>query len=167
MEADIEIEAPADRFLEMVTRRMSQISNISPNKVASCKLLEGDWGKEGSVILYKYLLDGNARVGKELFEAIDFEKNSVTWKVMEGDILQYYKSFKSSFQATPKAKGDDESTCVHWTLEYEKLNDKVPDPHAKLQLIAGVVKDIDAYLTTYRSITISTHAIRFFSSCVP
>ncbi|KAK9907172.1 hypothetical protein M0R45_002179 [Rubus argutus] len=148
LEADIEIKAPADRFLEMATQRMYRLSNISPDKIASCELFEGDWGKEGSVISWNYLIDGNASVGKELFEAIDFEKNSVTWKVIEGDILQYYKSFKSSFQATPKAKGDEEGTCVHWTLEYEKLHDKVPDPHAKLQLIVGIVKDIDAYLTT-------------------
>lgn len=148
LEADIEIKAPADKFHEIWARRTYQISNISPDKVASCELLEGDWGKEGSVIFWNYFLDGNAKVGKELFEAIDFDKNSVNWKVIEGDILQYYKSLKSSFQATPKAKGDEEGTCVHWTLEYEKLHDQVPDPLSKLQLIVSVVKDIDAYLTT-------------------
>ncbi|KAM5553133.1 hypothetical protein ABKV19_025387 [Rosa sericea] len=64
LEVDIEIKAPAERFFEFTTRKTYELSNISPDKVVSCELLEGDWGKEGSVISWNYVLDGSARVGK-------------------------------------------------------------------------------------------------------
>ncbi|PRQ36531.1 putative START-like domain-containing protein [Rosa chinensis] len=145
LEVDIEIRAPAERFFEVHTRKTYMLSNTSPDKVVSCELLEGDWGKEGSVISWNYVIDGNARVGKELLEAVDIERNSVTYRVIDGYLLQYYKSFKRSCEATPKGKGEEEGTRVHWTLEYEKLHDKVPEPHPKLQFILDLVKDFDAH----------------------
>ena len=33
-----------------------------------------------------------------------------------------------------------------WTLEYEKLKDNTPDPHAVLQLLTDVTKEIGAHL---------------------
>ncbi|XP_024197323.1 MLP-like protein 28 [Rosa chinensis] len=128
-EVDIEIKAPAERFFEFITPKTHMLSNTSPDKVVSCELLE----------------DGNARAGKELLEAVDIERNSVTYRVIDGYLLQYYKSFKRSCEATTKGKGEEEGTRVHWTLEYEKLHDKVPEPHTKLQLILDLVKDFDVH----------------------
>ncbi|PRQ36534.1 putative START-like domain-containing protein [Rosa chinensis] len=138
-EVDIEIKAPAERFFEFITPKTHMLSNTSPDKVVSCELLEGDWG---SHLLELY---GNARAGKELLEAVDIERNSVTYRVIDGYLLQYYKSFKRSCEATTKGKGEEEGTRVHWTLEYEKLHDKVPEPHTKLQLILDLVKDFDVH----------------------
>jgi hypothetical protein len=42
----------------------------------------------------KSCIDGQAKVAKEKIEAIDDTNKSITFKVIEGDLLQEYKSFK-------------------------------------------------------------------------
>lgn len=69
----------------------------------------------------------------------------MTWKVIGGDLLEHYKSFKFILQITTQ-KGDQASSVVHWSLEYEKFDDNVPDPHALLQLVVDINKDVDAHL---------------------
>lgn len=87
--------------------------------------------------------DGEAKVGKQKVEAIDPVNNSITLKLIEGDVLKQYKSFVSKIQATPKGNG----SVVHWTFEYEKLNQSVGHPETLLDLAVQMSKDIDSYLT--------------------
>lgn len=89
-----------------------------------------------------YTVDGKAKVGKDMIEAVDEETNSITFRVIEGDLLEHYKSFKYTIQAIPKAKG----CVVHWTMEYEKLHEDIPDSCSLLELCVGISKDIDAHL---------------------
>ena len=91
-----------------------------------------------------HVADGKAKVAKQLIEAIDDETNSITLKVIEGDLLEEYKSFKCILQASPKGEG----STVHWTLEYEKLHNQVSDPHTLLQFAADLSKDIGGHLVT-------------------
>ncbi|XP_004297383.1 PREDICTED: MLP-like protein 31 [Fragaria vesca subsp. vesca] len=144
LETDVEIKASPVQFHEYFTRRPHHISNVSSDKIQGCDLHEGDWGNVGSVIYWNYVHDGKPRVCKELIEAIDDETNSITLKIIEGDLLEHYKSFKATIQASPKGEG----SSVHWTFEYEKLHDEVSDPHTLLQLVAELSKDIDNHLIT-------------------
>lgn len=89
--------------------------------------------------------DGKTTVATDLIEAVDDEKNSVTFKVVDGPLLEYYKSFRLIVQATPKG---DQSSLVHLIVEYEKLHDQVPDPHSLLQFVADLSKDMGAHLST-------------------
>lgn len=76
---------------------------------------------------------------KEIIEAVDEEKNSITFKVMAaGDLLEEYKSFKFIFQFIPKVNG----SVVHWSLEHD-----IPDSHALLHLVAEISKD--TYMLTF------------------
>ncbi|XP_050119334.1 MLP-like protein 34 [Malus sylvestris] len=96
-------------------------------------------------IMSTAIFDGKAKVAKDLVEAIDAENNLITFKVIEGDLLEHYKSFKFTIHATPKGEGCN----VHWTLEYEKHHhDDIEDPHTLLQLLVELSKDIDAHLTS-------------------
>lgn len=88
--------------------------------------------------------DGKAKVAKELFEAIDDENNSITLRVVEGDLLEHYKSFKITIQASPKGEG----CSVHWTFEYEKVHGDVEDPHTLLQLAVDLSADIGSHLSS-------------------
>jgi hypothetical protein len=88
-------------------------------------------------------VDGEAKVAKEKIVAIDDTKKSITFKVIEGDLLKEYKSFEIVVQATPKGEG----SLVHWTMEYEKLKDDIPEPNSLLQFAIDLSKDIDAHLT--------------------
>ena len=86
--------------------------------------------------------DGNSHVAKEIVEAIDEENKSVTFKVIEGDLLKEYKSFRIVVQALPKG----EDTWVHWTLVYEKLNKDIPPPIKILGFVVHVSEDLDDHL---------------------
>ncbi|GER37353.1 polyketide cyclase/dehydrase and lipid transportsuperfamily protein [Striga asiatica] len=71
--------------------------------------------------------DGKERVAKEIIEAIDEEKKSVTFKVIGGDLMELYKSFKLTVHVD--ANGNN-MNMVTWTLDYEKKNENVPNPHS-------------------------------------
>ncbi|XP_062146193.1 MLP-like protein 31 [Alnus glutinosa] len=143
VEGDVEIKAPAEKFHEIFSGRPHHISNVTPEKIQGCALHEGDWGVEGSVIYWNYVHDGEAKAAKEKIVAIDDTNKSITFKVIEGDLLKEYKDFVIVVQATPKGEGN----LVHWTMEYEKLKDDIPEPNSLLQFLIDVSKDIDAHLT--------------------
>ncbi|XP_041013679.1 MLP-like protein 28 [Juglans microcarpa x Juglans regia] len=143
VEGEVEIKAPAEKFREIFSGRPHHISNVSPGKIQGCALHEGDWGTEGSVIYWDYVHDGKAKVAKEIVEAIDEKNHSVTFKVVAGDLMEEFKSFKIVFQATPKSEG----SVVHWTFEYEKLSAEVPEPNTLLQFVLDLSKDIGSHLS--------------------
>ncbi|KAG6597609.1 MLP-like protein 43, partial [Cucurbita argyrosperma subsp. sororia] len=142
VEADVEITPSASKFHEIFHQRPHHISNFSTGIIHGVDLLEGEWGKVGSIVVWRYLHDGKVVASKEIIEAVDEENNSITFTAIEGCLLQQYKSFKFKLQCIPKEKG----SVVHWTLEYEKLHHGIPDSHSLLQLCVALSKDIDAYL---------------------
>jgi len=71
----------------------------------------------------------------------------MSFKVIEGDLLGHYKSFNIHLQAIPKEKG----SVVQWTMEFEKQQNHIPDPHSTLQLAAHLTNKIDSYLTQNRN----------------
>ena len=84
-------------------------------------------------------------MAKEIIEAVDEEKNSITYRVVEGDLMEHFKSFLSTVQCSPKPEGG-EGSVVHWTMEYEKHHDEIIDPHTLLELAIDVSKDLEAHL---------------------
>ncbi|OAY25250.1 MLP-like protein 28 [Manihot esculenta] len=142
LEAQFEIDAPADQFHDVFSCRPHHISNMSPHKVQGYDLLEGEWGKEGAIVCWKYLHDGSAKVAKEIVETIDDVNLLTVFKVFGGDLLKEYKSFKLTVQVTPKGKG----SVVRWTLEYKKIHENIRDPYSLLELIVNFSKDVSAHL---------------------
>ncbi|EOA34466.1 hypothetical protein CARUB_v10022006mg [Capsella rubella] len=88
--------------------------------------------------------DGEAKVAKERIEAVEPEKNLITFRVIEGDLLKEYKSFVITIQVTPKQGG--RGSVVHWHVEYEKIDDKVAHPETFLEFCVHVSKEIDEHL---------------------
>ncbi|KAL5763251.1 hypothetical protein ACOSP7_019515 [Xanthoceras sorbifolium] len=143
LETDVEIKAPADKFHDVFSCRPHHISNVTPEKIQGVDLHEGEWGKVGTIICWNYMHDGVAEIAKEVIEAIDDENYSTTFRVIEGHLLDKYKSFHFTVQATPKADG---GSWVHWILKYEKISEDVPEANGILQLAIDVTKDLDAHL---------------------
>nr|ACU13827.1 unknown [Glycine max] len=139
----LQIKASAEQFYDVFCNKPHTIANISPENIQSVEVHKGEWGKEGSIVSWNYLHEGTVCVAKQVLEGIDKENNKMTMKVIEGDVLGLYKSFKSNLQVTPKGKG----SVVLWAMEYEKQEDHIPDAHTLLQLAVVVSKKIDAYLT--------------------
>ncbi|KAH9746315.1 MLP-like protein 43 [Citrus sinensis] len=78
VEAGVEIKAPASTVREYFCSKLHHVSSACPDKVQSVDLLEGEWGKAGSVIFGRYA---------------------------NGNLLDQYKSFCCFFQVTPKGEG--------------------------------------------------------------
>ncbi|XP_037495143.1 MLP-like protein 31 isoform X1 [Jatropha curcas] len=143
LEADVEIKASADKFHDVFGSRPHHVKHATPHNIKGCELHDGEFGKEGSVVFWNYVHDGVPKVAKEIVEKIDDVNLSTTFTVIEGDLLKEYKNFKITVKATPKGTG----SVAHWTLEYEKLNKDIPDPHSLVKFLLDVSKDIDAHLT--------------------
>ncbi|KAJ4709999.1 MLP protein [Melia azedarach] len=140
--ANVEVQAPAAMTHEVFSSKLNQLSNACPEKVKAVDLLEGEWGKAGCVICWHFVYDGKTQTCKEVMEEIDFENKKTTYKVVEGNLLENYRSFYFMLQVTPKGEG----SLVNWTLKYEKMNHDVPEPNAMLQFAVDVTKDIVANL---------------------
>ncbi|KAF7827664.1 MLP-like protein 28 [Senna tora] len=145
MGIDVHLNGSAEQFHDVFCSRTHHIANVCPDKIQGVEIHEGEWGSEGSIICWNYVHDGKKCVAKELIESIDGKNNKMTFKVIEGDLLKDYKSFKFILHVTPQ---EEKGSIAHWTLEYEKLKDHIPDPHTLLQLVTDVSKDIDAHLIT-------------------
>ncbi|XP_047309677.1 kirola-like [Impatiens glandulifera] len=137
----VEIKSDGDVFHELFRFKPHHISKMSPTNVQNVDLHEGDWGTIGSVIIWNYTHDGKEKVAKERIEAIDEVKKSVTFNVIEGDLLELYKIF--IFTVHVDTHG--ENNLVTWTVEYEKLNEDVEDPTLMLDICIAVTKDIETH----------------------
>ncbi|KAK0573883.1 hypothetical protein LWI29_015018 [Acer saccharum] len=142
LEADIEIKAPAEKYFNIFKAQCEHLPNISSSNIQGVDLHEGDWDTHGSVKLWKYTVEGREESYKEKVE-IDDENLSVTLVGLEGDVFKNYKSWKATFQATPKGDG---SSVIKHILEYEKLNQDVPVPNPYLDFLVSITKDIASHL---------------------
>ncbi|XP_010415778.1 PREDICTED: MLP-like protein 31 [Camelina sativa] len=146
LETDVEIKASAGKFHHMFAEKPHHVSTASPGHIQNCELHEGEWGKVGTVVIWNYVHDGVAKVAKERIEALEPEKNLITFRVIEGDLMKEYKSFVITIQGTPKHGGP--GSIVHWHLEYEKISEEVAHPETLLQFCVDMSKGIDEYLST-------------------
>ncbi|KAL2546173.1 MLP-like protein [Forsythia ovata] len=137
----VDIKSDGDVFHEIFRERPHHISGMSPANIQKCDLHDGQWGTVGSVIYWNYTHDGKDRVAKEIIEAVDEEKKSVTFKVIEGDLMELYNTFKLIVHVD--TTGDD--NLVTWTLEYEKKNENIPDPNTLMNFCLAVTKDIETH----------------------
>ncbi|XP_061990849.1 MLP-like protein 34 [Rosa rugosa] len=146
LEVAIEITVGAYEFYDMVVNRPHHVPNNKLDGVATNQADSSSSAKVGSISSWKYFQDGKAKVCQAMIEALDSKKHSTTWKIVEGELLDHYKSFKFILQiiTTPNPKA-----TVHMiNLEYEKMHDDVADPYFMLQTVTDNIKDIDAHLLT-------------------
>ncbi|KAK6242323.1 Bet v I/Major latex protein - like 10 [Theobroma cacao] len=143
LEGDVEISAPAEKFHGVICSAPSQLSSICPDVIQECKLLEGEWGELGSKTHWSYVHDGDAKVAQLTIESVDSTNNSVTYRVLGGDLANEFSVFKVKIEASQK----DEGSKVHLTFNYIKQSLDVADPETLLELGKQVCKVVDAHLT--------------------
>ncbi|XP_038701409.1 MLP-like protein 31 [Tripterygium wilfordii] len=145
LEVEVKVKVSAEKFHEVFSFRPHHVSNMIPDHIQGCELHEGEWGKQGKVISWNYFHDGVAKVAKERVEVIDDVNNLSSFRVIEGDLLNEFKDFLITVQATPKGT---EGSLVKWTFEYEKLKPDVPDPQSLLDFVVSMSKGIDDHHTS-------------------
>lgn len=57
-------------------------------------------------------------------------------------VHDHYKHFTAIVQITPKGEG----SLVKWTVEFEKHDDEIPDPHVYLELFDTITQRVDAHV---------------------
>uniref|UniRef100_M1CVY8 MLP 34 n=1 Tax=Solanum tuberosum TaxID=4113 RepID=M1CVY8_SOLTU len=139
--SEIEIKSEVDILHEIFRYRPHHISSMCPDKIQNVDIHEGEWGTVGSVISWNFTHDGKEKVVKEIVEEIDEETKLIKKKIIEGDLLEDYKSFCITAHVDTK----DENNLVTWILEYEKKNANVSDPHTFMELCLNMTKDIETY----------------------
>ncbi|CAL8995146.1 unnamed protein product [Prunus brigantina] len=142
LEAEVEIKSNADRLYKVFSNQHHAFPNASSDHVHDVVVHEGDWETSGSIKLWTYTADGNVEIFKEKME-IDEANKWVSFTALEGHVLEQYRSYKISFQVTPKSEGGG---LVKITIHYGKLNDNDPPPHKYLRFAINVVHDMDAHL---------------------
>ncbi|XP_070056700.1 MLP-like protein 34, partial [Nicotiana tomentosiformis] len=93
---------------------------------------------EGHLLKTLLIIDGKDKICKQVIEAVDHQKKSITWKVIGGDLLELYNSF------TITTSHDHQWTT--WTFVYEKKTEDTPDPLVLLGFVLHLTKDIEGHL---------------------
>ncbi|XP_031273359.1 MLP-like protein 31 [Pistacia vera] len=100
LKADVEINPPADKFQEFFSCTPFESTKSSPDKIQSVDLIEGQWGKDGSVYCWNFLLDGKTANNKVKVR-IDNKSKSTTLKTIQGTLKKSFKSFIINMKITP------------------------------------------------------------------
>ncbi|XP_009589470.2 kirola-like [Nicotiana tomentosiformis] len=134
----MEVKCGGHLFHDLYQTKPHHVSNISPNKVTGFDLHEGGIGEVGSVVTWKYKEDGNEKIAKCVIEEVmDDEKKSITWKGIEGDLLERYNAFTVNISC--------DQHWITWTFVYEKKTEDTPEPLTFLGYVTDLTKDIEAH----------------------
>lgn len=138
---EVEIKSNPDEFWKRIRDSTEFFPKNFPHDYKSIEVLEGDGKAPGSVRLFTYG-EGSPLVkkSKERIEAVDEEKKIYVYRVIDGDLLKYYKEFEGSISVFPK--GD--VTLAKWSAKFEKTSDEIPDPHAIKDFASRNFQEIDA-----------------------
>ncbi|KAL7091616.1 hypothetical protein ACP275_12G116700 [Erythranthe tilingii] len=145
VEVEVEVKSSAEKVWESIRESTTVFPKALPNQYNSVEVLEGDGKSVGSVRLMKYPPNaGSTEItsSKEKIEAVDEEKRSLSYIVIDGDVLKYYKNFKASLGVN--AKGD--GSVVKWCCEFDKADEQVPDPDIIKDFAIKSFQDLDAYI---------------------
>jgi len=87
--------------------------------------------------------DGKVTTCFESIESVDEEKKTINYKLFGEDIDHRFKVFKLVFQAIDKNQG---GAIIKWTIEYEKVDEKVDPPYGYIEYVHKCTRDMDVHL---------------------
>ncbi|KAK3442594.1 hypothetical protein EUGRSUZ_B02928 [Eucalyptus grandis] len=93
LEVEIDIQSSADKFYNLFKSQIYHLPTISSDIIQKVELHDGDWNSSDAIKHWNYTLDGKSLTVKEKVEVDDANK-SITFNIMEGDILKEFKSFR-------------------------------------------------------------------------
>ncbi|KDP21316.1 hypothetical protein JCGZ_21787 [Jatropha curcas] len=140
LEVDVEIKSSPDKFWNNIRDSTTLFPKAFPHDYKSIQVLQGDGKAAGSIRQFTYG-EGSpiVKVSQERIDAVDEAAKEVSYSVIEGDLLKYYKSFKGKLVVLPKGDG----SLVKWSCEYEKASDDVGVPHAIKDFVVKNFKEVD------------------------
>ncbi|XP_074555884.1 MLP-like protein 423 [Curcuma longa] len=142
-ELDVEVKSSTDKMWEAIRDSTKLFPKIFPELYESIETVEGDGKSAGTIRLLKYAPGVKILTfAKERIDLADDENKHVSYTVIDGEIVSLYKTFR----AILKVEGKGEGSVVKWCIEYEKVNEEVPDPDPFKEIAAKTFSDLDEYL---------------------
>ncbi|KAL0427002.1 UNVERIFIED_CONTAM: Kirola [Sesamum latifolium] len=131
-----------DVFHHLFGSKPHHLANVTPAKIQACDLHHGSYGTDGAVIQWKYTLDGKEQTAKQLLHDIDDTKKQLSFKMLEGDLLELYKNMDITIHVETKGGVD----FITWTISYELINLDNPHPLSLLNFFIEFTKEIEAHI---------------------
>ncbi|OIV89148.1 hypothetical protein TanjilG_26043 [Lupinus angustifolius] len=142
LSSEVGVHASASKWFNLFAKELHNVQNTT-DRVHKTKLLEGDdWHSIGSVKQWTDIVDGKESHYKERLDAIDEENKTIVYTLFDGDFSKDYNVFKLLFQVIEKNNG----AFIKWTIEYEKVNEKVEPPYGFMDHFTKSTKEIDVFL---------------------
>ncbi|XP_073158353.1 kirola-like [Henckelia pumila] len=140
--AQVAFKAGGDVFHRLMSERPHHLSNVTPAKVQACDLHQGEYGTNGSVIEWKYTLDGKEQTAKQLLHGIDEVKKTISYKMLSGDLLETYKNMTITIHVETK----DGVDFITWTVEYELLKPENPHPLSLIGFFIEFTTEVETHI---------------------
>lgn len=77
-----------------------------------------------------------------MIQSIEEEKKLIQFKMLEGDLMELYKSFVATFHV----ENEGEIDLVTLTMEYEMVKEDVEHPISLLSYFIELAKDIETHI---------------------
>ncbi|XP_050236478.1 MLP-like protein 423 [Mercurialis annua] len=140
LHVEVDIKSSPDKFWNSIRDSTTLFPKFFPDQYATILVLEGDGKAAGSVRLFTYA-EGSplVKISKERIDVVDEVEKKVSYSVVEGDLLKYYKVFKGHIAVLPKENG----SLVKWSCEYEKVSDDVEVPHIIKDFVVKNFTEVD------------------------
>ncbi|XAR72237.1 hypothetical protein NMG60_11018809 [Bertholletia excelsa] len=136
IEAEAEIKCSPEAMLHIFGGKAHGMPKLCGVRIPKIEVVEGDWGKHGSVRIWTYI-SGRRRKCRDIQrETHNRPERSTDFTGLEGDIMKFYKNYEGTLQIVER----DGSNFARFTLYYEKLNDDVPAPHKYLSFLINFKK---------------------------
>ncbi|KAL4291613.1 hypothetical protein GQ457_14G025720 [Hibiscus cannabinus] len=142
MDCHVEAKSSADKFFDAYTTKPYLLPKMSDQLITDIKLLQGDWDSVASVRQWYYALEGQSLTVNEMIEKIDHTNQTIVYKALEGDCMEFYNRWNSIVNVTQMGDG----CLVKCTIEFEKKNDDAPDLVMYDDLFTSLIKNIDDFL---------------------
>ncbi|XP_026383745.1 major latex protein 146-like [Papaver somniferum] len=139
---EAEIKCSADKYFGMFSNNVTQLPKFVPSTFKSVEITEGDGTSIGSTRLWKYAIV----ISKDRLTTFNKEKRSLVYEITQGGIMNYYKVFNVKIDVVPKQHATGNGSLVKWSLEFEKVNDDIPDPTAYIDAIQLVTNELSSQL---------------------
>ncbi|KAI3977011.1 hypothetical protein MKX01_008869 [Papaver californicum] len=132
---ETELKCSADKYFGMFSHNVTQLPKFLPNTYKSVEVIEGDETSVGSIRLWKYDVEGKEMAAKDRLTMFDKEKRSITYELLEGELKNYYKAITATLNVVPKQGAAGNASLVTWSLEFEKVNEDIPNPTAYIDAL--------------------------------
>nr|KJB14894.1 hypothetical protein B456_002G177900 [Gossypium raimondii] len=130
LETDMELNASAGRFMICSATGLPKFPRLLMIRCEHVLYMKVNGAKEGFIISRNY--------DHEWLNGL----KSITSRVIEGGLLKDFKSVVFKSQVSPKSQ----DCILHWTLEYEKLHEGIPNPETMLRFVIQICKDMDSHI---------------------